>query len=90
MKHLKEITQMRLFIKKVHDSVFKYAVLNSTMSRDICKRIWLISALIQHLTHFWLGFLGLFLDGEVQNWTPDHSTFFKAVLITPYDFSKSL
>ena len=38
----------------------------------VSKRTWLIGAFIQHLIHFWLGFLGLFLDEEVQNCTPCH------------------
>ena len=61
---------MRLFIIKIYENVFKYVLLNSTMSRDICKRTNLKGAFIQHLNHFWLGSLGLFLDGEVQNCTP--------------------
>ena len=54
MENLKDITQkpqMRLFIKKVHESVFKYVLLNCIMSRDVCKTVWLIGAFIQHLTH---------------------------------------
>ena len=73
MEHLKEITQkpqMRPFIKKIHENVFKYVLLNCTMIRDVCKRTYLRSAFIQNLTHFWLVFLGLILDGEVQNCTP--------------------
>ena len=72
MEHLNEITQkplMRPFIKRVHENAFKSVLLNCTMSRDVCKRIYLIIAFIQHLSHFWLGFLGLFLDGEGQNFT---------------------
>ena len=75
MEHMKEIKQkpqMRPFIKKVHETVFKYVLLNYTMSSDVRKKTWLISAFTQHLTHFWLGFLGLLLDGKVQNCTPVH------------------
>ena len=41
MEQLKEITQkpeMRPFIKKVYESVFKYVLLNCTLNRDVCKR----------------------------------------------------
>ena len=75
MEYLKKITQkpqIRKFIKKIHKSVFRNVLLNFTLSRDVCKRSWLIGALMQHLTHFWLDFLGLFLDGEVQNYTSGH------------------
>ena len=47
MEHLKEITQkpqMRPFRKKVHESVFKYALLNCTMSKDVCERTCLMSS----------------------------------------------
>ena len=40
------------------------------MNRNVFKRTYLIAAFKQHLTHFWLGFLGLFLDVEVKNFTP--------------------
>ena len=74
MEHLNEITQkrqVRPFIK-IYESVFKHILLNCNMSRDVCKRTWVTGAFIQHLSHFWLGFLGLFLDGEVQNYIPGH------------------
>ena len=73
MEHLeiKQKPQMRPFIEKVHKSVFKYVLLACNMSADACKRIWLINAFIQGLTHFWLNILGLFLHGEGQNFTPD-------------------
>ena len=32
--------QMRSFIKKVYESVFKYVLLNCTLNRDVCKRTW--------------------------------------------------
>ena len=50
--------------------LWKYVSLNCTMSRDVWKKTYLTGPFIQHSTHFWLGFLGLFLDGEVQNCTP--------------------
>ena len=39
---------------------------------SVCKTTWLIGPFIQHLTHFWLDFLGLFLDMEVQTSTSSH------------------
>ena len=56
-----------IFHKKVHQGVF---LLNCTMNRDICKWTFLIGAFIQHLIYFWLGFLGLFLGGGVENCSP--------------------
>ena len=50
MEHLKEITQksqMRRFIEKVYDSLFKYALLNCTMIKDAYKRSWMIGAFMQ-------------------------------------------
>ena len=39
------------------------------MNRNVFKRTYLIDAFKQHLTDFWLGFLGLFLDVAVKNCT---------------------
>ena len=61
----------RFEIIKVHEGVFEYVLLKCTMNKDVCKMTCLIGAFIQHLDHFWLGFLGLILGGGVQNWTPD-------------------
>ena len=54
------------FIENVHEGVFKHLVLNFTINRDVCKSTCLIGFFILHLTHFWLGFLGLFLGGEYK------------------------
>ena len=77
MKPLKNILQkpqMRpfetIFIKEVHEGVFKNLVLNCTINRDTCKRTCLIGTFTQHLIHFWLGFLGLLFRWGVQNYTP--------------------
>ena len=72
MEHLKEITQKpqtRPFIKKLHESVFKYLLLNCTMSRDVWK---VLTDKCFHTASnpFILDILGLFLDGEMQNSPP--------------------
>ena len=60
------------YIKEVSEGVFKHLVLNCTINRDVCKRTCLIGVFMQLLTHFWLGFLGLFLGGGVQICIPSH------------------
>ena len=80
MEHLKEISQkpqMHLSgadfsLKNVREGFFKYFLLKCTMNRDVFKRTFMIGAFIQHLTHFWFRFLGLFLGRGVQNCTPGH------------------
>ena len=54
------------FIKKVHQDVLKYFLLKCTTNRDVFKRTRLTGTFIQHLTHFWLGFLRLFLGEECK------------------------
>ena len=56
----------RFYIKEVHEGVFKHLVLNCTINRGACKRTCLTGALIQNLTHFYLGFLELFLGRECK------------------------
>ena len=89
MEHLKEISQEPhasvwgwFFTKKIHEGVFQHLVLNCTINRDICKRACLIGAFTQHLTHFWLGFLGLFFRPQMRRFGVDlikkvHEGFFK-------------
>ena len=79
MEHLKKISerpQMRpfglIFYEKVHESVFEHLVLNCTINREVCKRTCLIGAFMQHLTHFWLAFSGLFFRLGVPNYTLWH------------------
>ena len=64
----------------VYKEFFKYILLNCTMNRNICKRTYLIGAFIQHLTHFWLNFLKLFLDIIILNTEMLHAQ--KTVFIT--------
>ena len=71
MKHLKVVSQTWVRLELiVYKGFFKYLLLNCTVNRDVCKRTCLIDAFIQHLIHFWLDLLRLFLDAGVQKCTP--------------------
>ena len=79
MKPLKGISQKPQmypfgadFLKKIHEGVFEHLVLKCTINRDVYKRTYLTGVFIQHLTQFWLGFLGIFFRWGVQNYTPRH------------------
>ena len=74
-------------MKKVHEGVFKHLVRNCTINRDFCKRACLIGAFIQHLIHFWLGFLGLVFRSHICSFGADllkkfHEGVFKHLVLS--------
>ena len=76
LKELVNRTLERDFTKAINASVWSWffikmsmKVFSSVFYQTVLRAGTSIGAFIQHLTHFWLGFLELFLWG-VQNCTP--------------------
>ena len=51
---------------KILQTVFMYLLLNCAISKDACERTYLIGTFMQHLIHFWLGFLGIFFTYGIE------------------------